>query len=384
VPGDLRTLLKQTLPIVLKANKQDRHGYEALVVEQAQAALKLVQGARQQAQQEALGKQNAMISPAEDAKRKSAKQQAEGKVAAAKATVENCKAALKAAEEAEEAAKGNLSTTNKETSDALRKATREADAAISAAQNEEKTASKELAHFEKKKAALDGALANEFVNLRDGTIASPAAGRSATKTLEALGKEYKLDQTLMGVFPEAAKKPADKRSEFEAMSFTNLHSLMTRVSAELSQSIGAAAPNAAAKTQAVANAEAAKAQAVANGEAAKTAAVEAAKATLESAKAATKGAEQAEEAAKEARSEASKDLTKAEAHLRHIWEDMRHACDAQDEAVQDLKNLTDEVLVAFETLKEKQPEPEPVEEPEPMELAAPEAAPEAEVPADTA
>ena len=24
-----------------------------------------------------------------------------------------------------------------------------------------------------------------------------------------------------------------------------------------------------------------------------------------------------------------KELTKADAHLRHIWEDMRHACDAQ-------------------------------------------------------
>jgi len=193
--------------------------------------------------------------------------------------------------------------------------------------------------------------------------------------LVGLGKEYGLDGTLLGVLPVAAKKQADARTEFEAMSFTNLHSLITRVVNELSQHVREAEPIKAAKVQAVAAADAAKAQAVANAEAAKTAAVTSAKDTLEAAKAATTAAEEQLTAAQEARSEASKELTKADAHLRHIWEDMRHACDAQDEAAADVTNLKEQVLSAFEQLKEKQPEPEPVEEPEPMDLAA-EAAPE--------
>merc|ERR1740133_765424 len=109
---------------------------------------------------------------------------------------------------------------------------------------------------------------------------------------------------------------------------------------------------------AVASAEAAKAEAVASAEAAKAAAVNTATEALTAAKAAEKAAEEALAAAQEARSEASKELHKADAHLRHIWEDMRHVCDAQDQAADKTKNLKEEVFTAFEQLKEKQPEPE--------------------------
>jgi len=376
VPGDLRTLLKQALPIVLKANKEERHSYETLVVDQAQQALTIVQGEREKAHKDALGKQNEMISPAEDARRTSAKQQAENKVAAAKAQLENCKLALKAAETAEEEAADSLKKTTRDAAHNLTKTTHEGDLAIKAAQKEESAAEKELQKYTAKLTVASGALAHEFVMLQTGNSAS-AEGKKAVQKLLGLGKEYGLDHTLLGVLPIAAKKHADARTEFEAMSFTNLHSLMTTVINDLTQHVAAAEPAKAAKAQAVAEADAAKAQAVANAEAEKTAAVTSAKETLEAAKAAAKAAEEQLSAAQEGRSEASKELTKADAHLRHIWEDMRQACDAQDEAALDVRNLTEQVFTAFEQLKEKQPEPEPVEEPEPMDLAAPEAASEA-------
>lgn len=372
--GDLRTLLKSTLPIVLKANKEDRHAHEADVVSQAAEALKIVQGERNQAHQVAMGKQNEMIAPTEEKSRKASKKAAEDKLEAAKANVENCKATLKAAEQAEESAKTALSVATKETTDALRKATREADSVVAAAQKEEKQASTELSGIEKKKASLDTALESDFVNLRDGT----GGGKAVAKGLLALGREYHLDKTLLDVFATAASKSAEKRSEFETMSFNNLQKLLSEESAKLGQSVAAATPNQVAKTQAVADAEAAKTQAVATAEAAKNAAVDAAKATYEAAKEATKAAEQAEEASKDARSEAGKEATKAETHLRHIWEDMRKACDAQDEAAAHLANLQDDVMAAFEQLKEMKPDEEPAEEePEPMDLAAPAAEGEA-------
>jgi len=293
--------------------------------------------------------------------------------------LENCKLALKAAETAEEEAADSLKKTTRDASHNLTKTTHEGDIAIKAAQKEEVAAEKELQKHTGELTIASGALAHEFVMLQTGNSAS-AEGKKALQKLVGLGNKYGLDHTLLGVLPIAAKKQADARTEFESMSFTNLHSLMTSVINELSQHVAAAEPTKAAKTEAVAQAEAAKAQAVANAEAEKTAAVTSAKEALETANAAAKAAEEQLSTAQEGRSEASKELTRADAHLRHIWEDMKRACDAQDEAALDVRNLTEQVLAAFEQLKEKQPEQEPVEEPEPMDLAAPETAPEAAVP----
>jgi hypothetical protein len=80
--------------------------------------------------------------------------------------------------------------------------------------------------------------------------------------------------------------------------------------------------------------------------------------------------------AHDAHREATKDAAKADSYQRQIWEDMRAACEAQDSLASDLKNFTEHTLVAFQALKEKEPEPEPVEEPAPVEEEPP--APEEE------
>jgi len=102
---------------------------------------------------------------------------------------------------------------------------------------------------------------------------------------------------------------------------------------------------------------------------------------LDEAKAALKAAEAQLEATQNSCKEAGKAVTAADKHLRHIWADMMHACDAQDKLASDVQHFKENVWGAFNQLKEKEPEPEPVEEPEPAEAeAAPEAAPEEAAP----
>lgn len=372
VPGDVRALLKQVLPGVLKANKEDRHSYEAMVVEEAGRALQTVKADREKTRKEALDHQNVMVSNEEMSARKAVKKEAEDKLSEAKTTVEDAKGFLKAAEKEEEAAQDNLKAVTKTGSDAVRKATSDGDSAIRDAKREDAAAGSELKKVTDKQAQATQALAEDFVVLKDGT-GSPADSKKALAKLEQLGRQYGLDGTLLGVLPMAAKKSPDTRSEFEGMAFSNLHSLITGVIADLDKQVAEATPAKAAKEEAVKAAEQAKADAVAAAEASRTAAVDAAKAALATAQAATKEMASGLAAAQEARSEASKELTRRETNLRHIWEDMRKACDSQDEATLNLKAF-DDVLSAFESLKEKKPEEPEVAAPE---AAAEEAAPEA-------
>lgn len=330
LPPNLRALLKQTLPIVLSSNKVDRHAYEAEVVNQAQKALTAVQAAIEQEHAAALGKQNTAIAPAEAAKRTSSKKAAEAHLEASKNKLENDKLMRKAAE----------------------KAVQDAEAALKAAQKEEKVADKELQHYVGKKASLSDALANEFVMVKDITSASPA-GKKAVQKLLALGKEFGLDSTLLSTLPISCKKQPESRSEFEGMVFTNLQALLGGQIQALSQQVGAAEPVKAAKSAAAGSAQEA----------------------LDQAKHALKNAERELEAAHTAQKEANKGVSKADHFLRHIWEDMRQACDAQDKLASDVQNFKVNVWSAFNALKEKEPEPEPVEEPAAVEYAAPAAEP---------
>merc|ERR1712178_59598 len=175
-------------------------------------------------------------------------------------------------------AHGNLKKTTAEQQKALNKAVHEGDAAIKAAQKEAATVTKELQQLQKEKSTVESALAAEFVMLRDGSSRS-AEGKKAVQKLRTLGNQYGLDKTLLGVLPTASEKKPEARTEFEALSFTNLHDLMTRVVNDLAQKVSQAEPGVAAKAQAVAAAEAAK-----------TAAVTSAKDAHEAAKGATKAA----------------------------------------------------------------------------------------------
>jgi len=225
----------------------------------------------------------------------------------------------------------------------------------------EKSAEKQLQRYVDKKAHVSNVLANDFVMLRDGASGG-AAGRKAVNTLLAVGKEYGLDSTLLQTLPITCKKPAANYSEFETMMFANLQGLMERVIAGLTQNI--------------AEAESVKA--------AKCAVAVAATETLANAKASLTTASVAWDNQQKATAAASKALHQADAHRRKLWEEMRHLCDAADGTAKELAALQEHIWAAFQKLKEKEPDPEPVEEPKPVEEIAPEAAPEASAPAEGA
>jgi chromosome segregation ATPase len=322
VPTNLRSLLKATLPVVLNANKVDRHAFEVEIVDQAQSALAAVQASLEQAHATALTKQNEIIAPAERAKRSSAKQEAEAHLEAMKAKLEADKAAQKAQQ----------------------KAVEEAQDALKAAQKEDKAAEKELRRHVDKKATLSNTLAHEFVMLKEGTSTS-AEGKKAVQKLLALGKEYGLDSTLLHTFPITCKKPVASRTEFETMTFSSLQALIDRVIDGLAQQVAEAEPVKAAKLAAMTSAQEA----------------------LDGAKAAFKAADTELAATQTAKQEATKNVAKADSVLRKLWEDMRAVCEAQDGLTNDLQGFKDNVLAAFQAAKEKEPEPEPVAEPEPVE-----------------
>lgn len=325
LPLGLRSLLKVVLPIALNANKADRHAYETEVVDQAEKALAAVEAALVQQHGEALAKQNEMIAPQESAKRSAAKAAAEAHLEATKEALEARKAAKKAGE----------------------KAVQEAEHALKAAQAEAKHADKELQRFLDKKAALSDALATEFALLKEGSSAA-AAGKTALKKVLALAKSF-ASTTMLQTFPLACKKLGASRTEFESSVFNSMQGLIEREIAATTEKVGEFEPP----------------------KVAKDAAVTQAKETLENAEASLKTASEELNAAQASQKEATKELSKADAVLCAIWEDMRQVCDAQDALANDVKHFKENIWGAFNALKEKEPEPEPVEEEAPVMEEAP-------------
>lgn len=337
LPDSLRSLLKTTLPIVLNTNKVERHTYENEVVGQAQTALGTAQKALEEKHAAAAATQNNIISPAERVNRTKAKSDAEAHSAALKAKLEANKAAKKTCEKGQE----------------------DAEAALKAAQKDEKVTEKEMAKINGKKEALSSVLATEFAMLKDGTSAS-AAGKKAVKKLIQVGKESGVDSTLLATLPITCAKPVDSRSEFETMMFPSLQGPIDSSIQDLAAQLAAKEPE----------------------KAAKAAAVAAAQGALQQAKDALKAADDELTATQTASKEAIKAVHTADAKLRGLWEEMRKACEAQDSLAGSVKDFKEKIWVAFNELKEKEPEPEPVEEPPAAEEEAPAAAEAAPV-ADT-
>jgi len=283
----------------------------------------------EQTHKDALAKQNEVVSTAERARRLQAVKDAEAHLAGLKAKVENDKAAKKAAE----------------------KAVGEAEDVLKAAKAEHKKAAADLSKVNDKKAHVTNVLATEFALLETGTSNSPG-GKKAVQTLVGLGKEYGLDGTLIATLPITCKKEAETRTEFETMLFSNLKGLLEGTINGLAQKVSEAEPEVSSKD----------------------AQMTAAQAALAGAQDALKAASDELAATQTAISTANKDLHKADAHRRHIWADMRHACDSADSLAKQVSQLKGEIFDAFNKLKEKEPAPEP-EAPAPEAEAAPEAAP---------
>lgn len=330
LPGNLRSLLKSVLPIVLNANKADRHAFEAEVVNQAQQALGAVQQSLEQKHAAAMQHQREVTAPGEKAKRTAANKDAEAHLEAVKAKL----------------------VANKATEKTCEKSVEEAKDSVKAAEKDEKVADKELQRHVNKKDNLSNALGHEFNGLRDGTLAG-ADSKKAVNKLLSIGKDFGLDSTLLQTLPHACKTPVAARTEFQTMMFGNMQKLIEHQIEVCAQNVAEAEPVKAGKAAVVAGA----------------------KDALAHAEGALKAAEDELAATQNANKEAHKAVHSSDAHRRKIWEDMRHACDSQDDLADKLKNLKEQVWGAFNALKEKEPEPEPVEEPAAEEAAPAEAAP---------
>jgi len=319
LPADLRTVFTAALPIILNANKADRHAYENEVVAQAEEALAAVQADLEQKHAVALQNQNVLIAPAEHAKRSSDKEAAE--------------TACKAISEKLEA--------NKETQFGARRAVHDAQSALKAAQKDAAASEKEMQALADKKTNLSELLEKEFKLVQETTTATPE-GKEAVKKLSKVGKEFKFDETLLQTLPLTCKKELANRTEFEVIMFATLKTNIDRQIDGFTQKLAEMEPSKAEKLTAVASAQ----NVVEKAEAALAAASE----VLSASAAGTK--------------EATKEVAKANDHFYKIWGDMKEVCDLQDGLAREVKNFKESVITAFQQLKEREPEPE---EPEPVE-----------------
>jgi chromosome segregation ATPase len=315
LPADLRSVLATTLPVILDTNKEDRHAYQSEVVQETEKSLSAVLAALEVSHAEALKKQDEMIAPAEHKKRTSVKKEADDALAAAQAKLEASKTSLHTCRESVKDAQKSLAASEKE---------------VTAAEKD----------FKKISASKDQ-LSELLGELETHTT-------KGLKKLEAFGKEMKLDGTLLQALPFACKKAPSDRSDFDKLVCTDVKSKIDGEIVSVDKS--------------VAEAEATKAG--------KAAQVEACKEKVTAAQTAVTAAEEANTAAQGAVKEAEKEVKKADDSLNNIWADMKEVCDAQDGVKADIKTFKEEVLMAFETLKNKEPEPEPVVEPEPVAEAA--------------
>jgi len=342
LPADLRSVFEVALPSVLAVNKADRHAYEVEIVEQAEKSIADVQAALEKSYEEALAKQEEVIAPAEHARRKSA---------------------LAEANEGLEAAKAKLDE-KKEAQVAAKKSVQEASSVLKAAEKDAAKTEKEMQALADKKAALSSALENEFLMLRDAASTTPE-GKKALQKMQAIGKQYSLDDTLMGTLPPTCKKDPANRSEFETLMFNQLKGAIEKEIEKLTTDLAALEPTKAEKVGVVATAKEA---------------VEKVDVTLSA-------ANEELSAAQAANKEAAKEVSKADDYLYQIWGDMKVACDLQDELRASVKNFKETVLTAFQALKEQQPE-QAVEEEEADHVFEGEdveaAAEEAEAPAEAA
>lgn len=335
LPSDVRKLFSTALPIVLDANKVDRHAFEAEVVKEAEKSLGLMKVDLQNKHKEAVKKQGQVTSGAERTSRNAAKTNLETKLAAAKAHVQ----AKTAEQQAARTAVNDAKNTVKETTKAAAKA--EAD----------------MQKVATEKNTLSQAVTTEMEVLRTEGSRTPL-GKKASKAVAEMGKTYGLGPTLQSSFLEACKNPGAARTEFENTTFSTL--------------VAKLAEHDVAVTQKLAAAQAESQQ--------KAAAVEASKASLASAEESCQKAEDAVQGANNEKKEIESQLRKATSAVISIWADMKEVCDATDQLAADLKSFDEDLMVKFVSLKNKEPEPEPVEEAPPAE-APPAEAPPAEAPA---
>jgi len=235
---------------------------------------------------------------------------------------------------------------------------RAASAALQKAEEEQAEGDSGLAALEATKSKVEAILADSLALVKETVV---KANSKVFKDVLKLGKELGVDNTMLVVLAEGAKKPKEARSAFEESSFENISTAFTSHVQDLAGKIQEGEPAKAARAQAVG----------------------AAKAALEEAAKHKADADAALDAAKAAEKAGAAALKAAEKAVTSWLADTKKLMDKYDAAVVQCDEFT-AVLGAFETLKELEPPPPPAEEPPAEVPAAGEAAPAEEASAAAA
>jgi len=289
---------------------------------------------------EALNAEHARLQQDKDAKEKAftelmpAKSEREAAAEAAKAEAASAAEALTAANTAVK------ETTNK---------TKDATTALKEAQKAEKNGNAEIEKSENEKAKINAVREGSLQPLLDGNLEDSA---KKTKAVMELGKQYQLDQSLLGTAEPVLLKATEERGQFDGTCLTQLTSAFQAVVDKIDEAINAGAPGKAERAAAVAEKEKEKADA----------------------DAALNAEKEKAGAAREAKNTADAAAKAAAAAAADFMPDLKKAGDAQDKAAETLKEFAEGPLAAFGELKDlKDTDFEP-EEP-PAKVAATEAAP---------
>jgi chromosome segregation ATPase len=247
-----------------------------------------------------------------------------------------------------------LAKTNMEAKTEALKATKagldEAKAALKAAIKAQTNGDKEVIEAQRQLEELEASLSTSLAGLKAGAADSKES-KAGLKKLVALGKEHKLDSTLVEALSTAfGKSPAD-RSDFDNLTIAQFEGGLQKAVSQLKATLQEHEPARSERAAKVAGAQTA---------------CDAAKDKEASEKESLKAAEIAVDDAKEALKEASKAVT-------HFLPDIKKIMDGYDYLKESHAKFKDSILVVFEELKERQtpaPEPEVAEADEPV--AAPE------------
>jgi len=308
----LRSLLEQTLPTVLETYRADRHPFEAEVVDAADKALGELKLSLEGSLKTASETQSQITAPSEKAKREAAK---------AALQIELNNALVKMGETTQ---RKRVALATVEQANALIKETKKALSKASAA----------LQKATGLKTKLTSAIAVEFESLRS-YCSSSMAGKKALKAIVALGKQHRLEQTLLSSFSLACKKKADSRSEFDNLMFKEMACALERKLAE--------------SREEVIELETAKARREAEAEGAQKG-LEGAQNSLTTAEAEIKDA-------KSVVRDVRRNLDGAASMASCIWSEMKEACDAVDIASLELKTFIEDLLPKFQRLQNNDREP---------------------------
>lgn len=327
-PEAVLQMLAGNVESILGTCKEERHKTQEQAAEMVQTVLKAVEAALEANVSEAEGKVNSLSGE---------KDTRSATLESATAAVAAKKGASKAAKEAEAEAAAGLKS---------------AKSACEAAKDAQQNGDADLEAADGKKKRLEAFLGGPFEEMKKGAV--DPKQESGAEILK-IGKEYKLDASLLQSLPSAIGKAPAERGSFDELCLTQVEEEFKGHIQTLSATLSEGEPAKAARAVDVASAE----TALADAEKKKTAAVEA----VASAKREEKEAEEALKAAKQA--------------VKDFVPQLKEAGGALDDAKAELEQLKESALGPFEELMAwsnvPPPEPEPEAAPPAAEPAAAEA-----------